>query len=450
MTPFDPFLAEAAITSESREIAIPSLSNMIQTTVVSSDNVAMGELFNMPPGVTDYSVNPDSAMRISAFYRCITLLCGVISTLPIHIYEQNAEGDKERIIGDPLAPLLNMRPNFRFTAAAFWKWILLCIFLRGDGYAWVIRKKIGRGRSSALEVSQIIPLNPAQVRVEANTEQGDLDYWVTLSDGRVIKVPSDDMLHFPGFGFDGEHGMSLLSWGARNAISVAGTAEKQQGSMFGSGGVGRHVFTSPNKMSSAQKDDLRSQYEDLINQPARMLPFILTGGMDVSSISMKASDAQLLETRNFQVEEIARVCGVPPHLIGATTKVTAFGKGLEEMGRGFLIYSVQPIIDEITQELSYKLFESDSEIGRFCEFNVSAIARSDLVSRTAAYRQSIGGSQGPGWMTTNEIRKLERLPKVDGGDELFTGMGSSEPEDEDKSDKGEDPEENEDENEEEA
>lgn len=436
----DPFLAG----SDSYALTV---SNATQTTIMSSDAIAMGELFSSPPTISGYPATEASAMRISAFYRCISLLCGIISTLPIHLYKYLPNGDKEKVPVSRIYSLLNLRPNLRYSAAVFWEAVLRSVFLQGDGIAWIKRKG-----SRNPTVDQIIFFPHYSVRVQ-EMDEGDLGYYVFAklpgsTETKEIRIPSDDILHFPGFGFDGVHGMSLLSWGARNAVSVAGTAEQQQASMISTGGTMRHIFKSPKGMSKEQKDDLRTQYQELVDTPNRMLPFVLTGGMEVDQISMTALDAQLLETRNFQVEEIARVCGVPPYLIGATTKVTSFGKGLEEMGRGFLIYTVQPIVEKIQQELNYKLFGFEPQDGLFLEFNTSAIARADLATRMGAYRQAVGGSQGPGWLTVNEIRAMERHPSVGPeGDKLYEGHSpsGSEPDDGDPKKKDpDDPEEEED------
>src|SRR5205814_313822 len=135
-------------------------------------------------------------------------------------------------------------------------------------------------------------------------------------------------------------------------------------------------------------------------------PLVLWGGMTAKELSLNAEDAQLLESRRFQVEDIARAFGIPPFMLGATDKTTSWGSGVEHMGQGFLTYTLQPHLNRFQQEINRKIFR----ISRyFVEFNTAGLLQADAQGRAKFYREAIGGSQGPGWMKINEVRRLENL-----------------------------------------
>lgn len=394
-------------------VSVSTVAPSNQATVVSSDAVAMGEIFKVAPTVTDYHVTPRSAMRVSAVYACVRLLAGLASTLPVHVFDRQENGDRRRVV-EEISPLLNQAPYGRFTAATFWEFMVSSVLMRGDGFSEIVRPS-----PLSTKVLALKPLHPDLTF--ADVQDGEPVYQTMDEAGKIRVIAAADVLHFPGFGFDGLSSMSVIQWGARNAISVAGSADEQVGLMIGSGGVARHVFKTPGNMSEQQTEMLRVKYNELVSRKDRAVPLVLTGGLEVETLSISAEDAQLMENRVFQVEDIARAFGVPPHLIGSTAKSTSWGTGLEEQNRAFLVYTLQPHLTRISQELNAKLFHTKQNPNRFCEFNVDAIARADLGTRMQAYREALGGSQGPGWMSVNEVRQKENLPALPDKDDVFEG-----------------------------
>lgn len=370
-----------------------------------SDSTAMADIFALPgPTASGRAVNPASAMRVSAVYACVRLLAGSVAQLPLPVYRKKRDGARSEVPNDPLFWLMNEEPNPRWQAASMWEFMVGSVLLVGDGFAWLRRKQGGLSP----EVAEIWPLNPMSVDVYRD---GNVLKYAVTEDGKTYGVSADDMLHFTGFGFDGVKSMSVISWGARNATGIALAADDHSGSFLASGASQRYVVKAPGKVNAQQADNLREQFAQRYFGTTNNLPLVLSEGLDVSTISMSAVDAQLLESRKFQVEDIARAFGVPPFMIGDTEKTSSWGSGVEHMGRGYLMFTLQPHLVRFQQELNRKLFR---KAGKFVEWNTDGFLRADMKARYDAYRQAVGGSTGPGWMTADEVRELENMPPLGG------------------------------------
>ena len=224
------------------------------------------------------------------------------------------------------------------------------------------------------------------------------------------------MLHFPGFGFDGVRGMSVIQWGARSSIGIAISADDYVRSSFDSGGQPQQVVKAAGKMGESQQQAFLSAWrEKYSGSRVSGVPLILTEGLDIAELSMTAKDAQLLESRQWQVVDIARAFGVPNHMINETTGSTSWGSGIEQLGIGFRTYTTSPHERRMTQELNRKLF---LKAGTAVEFDSRGLMQSDHAARANYYKAGLGGTQNPAWLTPNEVRKLENLPALDDGDTL--------------------------------
>lgn len=375
------------------------------TTVVSSDPRVV-ELFGAPQTSAGVAVSEVSAMRVSAVYACVRIIGGAIASLPIDIFRRSTAGIAERInTTHAMWWPLNEQPHARWTASAMWKWLAKSWLLRGDGFAWIQRDRLGQPIG-------LTPLHPATVDVE--NRGGRLVYFFTDPDeGRKRGVDQDDMIHLPGFGFDGVRGLSAIQWGARNSIGIALATDDFAGRFFGSGAMIRHALKAPGRLTEPQIVQLRQAFEDRyagLDNAHR--PMVLTEGIDVKELSLSAEDAQLLEARKFQVVDIARAFGVPPFMIGDVEKTSAWGSGVEHMSLGFVRYTLQERLTEIEQELTRKLFRTAST---YLRFNVEGLLRGDTAARAAYLREMVGGSQGPGIITQDEARAAEGFAPL-GGD----------------------------------
>ncbi len=284
---------------------------------------------------------------------------------------------------------------------------MLSICLRGDGYVEI--------RRAGPAVKTLRPLHPD--RVSARKVGDSLLYTVCDDDGGIRAVHQDDMLHFAGFGFNGIRSMSVIQWAAFQSVGVALAADTFAGSFFANGAAPKHVIKTTGRMDEEQVELLRGEYKKKYAGANNAgTPMVLTQGLDIKEMSMTADDAQLLETRKWQVIDIARAFGVPPHLIGAQETTSSWGTGVEQTTLGFIKFALQPHINRIRQELNRKLFRRASP---FAEHKMEALLSGDLKAEGEYMRQSVGGSQGPGWMTINEIRKIKNLPPIEGGDVLY-------------------------------
>lgn len=353
-------------------------------------------------------VNEQTAMRTSAVFACVTLISGAVAGLPLHVYKRTRDG-RERT-DHPYHELLNVQASPAYSAATFWEYAMTALLLSGDAFAWIVR---GEDHS----VIALVPLDPRGVRVSRDT--GGLAYEVTDGAGKRTKLAQADVLHIPGPGFDGLRGMSVVKIAAKESVALALAAEQSAARFFGNGAMPDFALVAPGSVSKEAAEALRAQWVARYGGVAnRHTPAILSGGLEAKQLTINSADSQLLETRRFQVADIARIFGVPPHLIGETEKATSWGTGIEAMGAGFVRYTLQRHLTRIEQEVNRKLFGVRSPY--FAEFSVEGLLRGDSSSRANFYRAALGGSAGPAWMTVNEVRRLENLAPEAGGDRLTT------------------------------
>lgn len=380
----------------------------LKNEVISSSDPRVLDIFGVGESMAaGQVVNERSAMRLSAVHACVRVISESISILPLHLYQEvNDERVKDKT--NPLRKLFNLQVTARFSAAAFWIFCLKSKLLRGDGFAYIRRNLRG-------QVLEVIPLHPDCVIVE---RKGDRLVYYINDDGRYFGVEQEDMLHFPGLGFDGVRSESVVSHYARIAIGGALAADMHAAEFFGKGTMQRFALEQKGKITPEALESLRSQWVNTYGGSKNSnKPLVLTEGTQVKELSMSAADAQLLESRGFSVSDIARFFGVPGHMIGHTEKTTSWGSGIEQMSVGFVTYTLQPHLTSIAQELNRKLFPNEE---RFFEFEVKGLLRGDSKAQSEFFRSALGGSSGPAWMTVNEVRKLNNLQQVDGGDELVT------------------------------
>lgn len=361
-------------------------------------------------------VNADSAMAVSAYYACVQLLAGSVASLPLPIYKKNELGEREKIT-HKLSTLLNLRPCPQFSAAVFWEYMIKSIMLSGDGFALIERTRNG-------DIVNLIPVDPSTIYVQQ--VDNELRYFVFPEDKDIeaFGVHSDDMLHFPGLGFNGRRSLSPIKYYAKEALGLSMAAEEFTASFFSNGARPDFALTADKKLTTDQAETLRKTWAARHTGTTNAhLPAVLSGGLDIKQLTMSSVDSQLLEGRRFQVEEVARICGVPAHMIGETTKTSSWGSGVEHMSIGFVKYALRHHLTRIEQELKHKLFP---RVKTFCEFNVEGLLRGDSKTRSEYYKAALGGSGGPGWMTINEVRKLENLPSLPDGDTITQWTMSNE------------------------
>lgn len=387
--------------------------NGVKNAWVTGSDASMAMLIGGNSASSGYSVTESSAMRVSAVHACIQLLGGTIASLPLPVYERTDAGRVK--IESPLWWLLNERPCAAWTAASMFEWFMRCNALRGDAFAQIKRNAGG-------VITGIVPLHPDRVRPEV--ENGDIRYFHQPLKGKAYGIYSDDILHIPGFGYDGETGrsQSVIQSGGFQSIGIALAADDFSGKFFANGANPKHLIKSPGKMSQEQVEDLKREYQNkYAGGDNAGKPMVLTQGLDVQQLSLSSVDAELLESRKYQVIDIARAFGVPPFMIGANDTTTSWGTGIEQMTLGFVKFTLQTYLNRIEQEINSKFFRTSRY---FVEFNLDGLLRGDSKSEGEYLRQARGGSQGPGWLTLNEVRRIKNQPPIDGGDSIYEPKGS--------------------------
>lgn len=404
-----------------REAARSPVENSTQTYTTSSGTkgsqlyewlTGAGSLSTAGPAVTERT-----AMAVSAVYSSIGLIAGSVSSMPIPVYERSSTGRKS--VDHPLWWLFNEQPTPAFSAAVFWEYLIWSLLLHGDAFAR-IHRGIGLG---AAQISRIEPLHPLDVTPLRNGDR--IAYRILLIEGGTITIDQDDMLHIPGLGFDGLRGLSPLRYAAKSSIGLSLAADEYSSRFFSNGARPDYVVSVAGSMTPAQAEIFReswmARYGGLGNAH---IPAILSGGGDVKALSLNPEDAQLIQTRNYQASDIARFYGVPGHMIGIHEKTSSWGTGIEQMSIGFIKYTLQRHLVKIEQEINRKCFRTAKN---FVEFNFSGLERGDYKTRNEGYRIAAGRAGEPGWMTINEIRRLENLPPIEGGDDLFVPAATSAP-----------------------
>lgn len=391
------------------------LSNSTQ--VVRSSDPQVIDLLGGNRVSSGYPVTEVSAMQVSAVSACIQLIGGTIASLPLPFYERTEDGRKK--MASPLWKLLNVQPCAAWTAASMFEWWVRCNALRGDAFSRIVYNRFG-------DVISLIPLHPDRV-TPLPDGMGGILYRHHPRNGAPHTLQDNEILHIPGFGYDGDTGrsMSVIQHGALQSIGIALAADDFSGKWFANGASPKHLITSPSKISEELKNDLRSEYATRYTGPENIgKPLILTQGLDIKQLSMSAVDAELLNSRKYQVIDIARAFGVPPFMIGANDTTTSWGTGIEQMTLGFVKFTLQTYLNRIEQEINRKFFPDDKF---FVEFNLDGLLRGDSKSEGEYLRQARGGSQGPGWLTLDEVRRIKNLPPLGrekGGDVIYEPKGS--------------------------
>ena len=358
------------------------------------------EAFGVMPGAAGMSVTPASAMRVAAVFACVQKIAGAISTLPVDVYRTDGE-TPVKLPRDALWYMLNEQPTAQYTAASHWEGVSANQLLRGDSYT-LVRRRVNNS------IAEFLPLPWSSVNPVLQAD-GSVRYYIHYQGVHTWAEPGE-ILHFPGFGFDGLKSMSVISHAARNAVGNALAMDEYSGKFFANGAHPSIMIKAPGKMTPENVTQLQQAFAAKYSgsENFHRLPLVLTEGLDAKELSLSAEDAQLLEARKFQVIDIARAFGVPPHMIGETSASTSWGSGIEAMSRGFVTYTLQPHLKRIEQELNRKLFPRD--VGRFVRFDREALIEGDSKAQAEYNRAALGGpGTGMGWMSVDEIRKSKGL-----------------------------------------
>ncbi|MGV4179608.1 phage portal protein [Citrobacter braakii] len=344
-------------------------------------------------------VTADKAIQLSAVWACVRLLSESISTLPLKIYVRQPDGSRKAATDHPAYSILCRRPNSEMTPSRFMLMVVASICLRGNAF---IEKKFIANRLVSL-----VPLLPQNMVVKRLTT-GALEYKYT-ENGSERVVPVKNIMHIRGFGLDGVCGMMPMKTG-RDVIGSAMAVEESAAKIFEQGLQSSGFLSADNALSDEQRERLRSYMAAFTGSKNAGKIMVLEGGLKYQGVTMNPEDAQMLESRSFSIEEICRWFRVPPFMVGHTTKQSSWASSLEGMNLQFLTHTLRPLLVNIEQEIGRCLLDNDDEV--FAEFSVEGLLRADSAGRAAYYTSALQN----GWMSRNDVRRLENMPPIDGGD----------------------------------
>ena len=366
--------------------------------------------FLFGPTSAGRTVTERSAMQMTAVYSCVRILAEAIAGLPLHVYRYKDGGGKEKAVDHGLYRLLHDEPNPEMTSFVFRETLMTHLLLWGNAFAQVVRNGLG-------EVIGLYPLQPNRMSVGRDLDSKALYYEYQTSwdeptgEYKTIRLTPNDVRHVPGLGFDGLVGYSPIAM-AKNAIGLAQATEDYGASFFANGAAPGGVLEHPGTIKDPSR--VRESWQQTFggarngNKVA-----VLEEGMKYTPISVSPEQAQFLETRKFQVGEIARIFRIPPHMIGDLEK-SSFSN-IEQQSLEFVKYTLDPWVIRWEQAISRTLLTPREKTELFVKFNVEGLLRGDYQSRMEGYAVA----RQNGWMSANDIRELENLDRIeaaDGGD----------------------------------
>ena len=355
-------------------------------------------------------VNERTAMQTTAVYACVRILAEAIASLPLHVYEYQDDGGKKLVHDHPLYYLLHDEPNPEMTSFVFRETLMSHLLIWGNAYAQIIRDGAGR-------VLGLYPLLPDKMEVQGD-DRGNIYYVYSRNSDENpmfkeygnIKLKAEDVLHIPGLGFDGLIGYSPIAM-AKNAVGMTLACEEYGASFFANGANPGGVLEHPGVLKDPSKvrESWNSVYRGVNN--AHKIA-VLEEGMKYQQIGIPPEEAQFLETRKFQINEIARLYRIPPHMVGDLDK-SSFSN-IEQQSLEFVKYTLDPWVIRWEQSLQRSLFLPGEKGKYFIKLNVDGLLRGDYQSRMNGY--AVGRQNG--WFSANDIREMENMnpiPDEEGG-----------------------------------
>lgn len=372
-------------------------SNNAPTSAAAPDNWLV-KLLNGGPTNSGANVNSDTALRVMAVFACVKILSESISTLPLHLYRR--EGDKKfKATDHPLYYLLHDSPNEQNTSAEFREMLQAHLGLRGNGYASIVRN--GKGI-----IEKLTPIHSDLIKVKKDTSTGKLFYDISGGDQ---DIPSRRILHIRGFGTNGVTGLNPIEL-ARETIGLAVAAESHGAHQLKNGATPSGLLTYPQRLEKKDRDIVRKSWKETHGGNKQGDIAVVSGGVEYQSIGLNNADLQYLETRKFQVTEIARLFRIPPHMIADLDKASF--SNIEQQSLDFVIHSLRPWLVRWEQRLSHDLLTPEERREYFLEFNLDGLLRGDIASRYKAYAT---GRQW-GWLSANDILAKENSNPIENGD----------------------------------
>ena len=351
--------------------------------------------------VDNWRIDTDTAMGFSAVFACNKVLSETLASCPILLYEKDDKGNRHQVTDTPEYGVLHYAPNAEMTPGQFKEFGMTNINLGGNFTAQKVFNLHG-------ELLELRPISWERIRIDIDKTTGRLLYFIEKKQEPKTR---DEILHIPGLTLDGYIGITPLTYAALT-VDVGLSQDKFERNFYHNRASTSGIFQYPNELGEEAfqrlKKDIKKNYMGFSNAG---VPMILEGGGQFKEITMKLTDAQFLESKRFRIEDVCRIFRVPLHLVQDLTRST--NNNIEHQSLEFIVYTMLPWFKRWEENLNLQLLSNDSKRrNRYFEFNISGLLRGDIKSRYEAYAQ---GRQW-GWLSVNDIRRLENMNPVEGGD----------------------------------
>ena len=352
--------------------------------------------------VGDSVVSDERSLQIATVFACVRLISTVTAGLPLDVFETSKDSRTKVGLDNPLARLLRYIPNQYMTAVEFREAMTMQLCFYGNAYALIERNSVG-------DVISLMPLMTVQMDVRMEGKRVVYRY---KRDTEYVDFKQSEIFHLKGFGFNGLVGLSPIAFGAKTT-GVAVAMEDQQRDFYANGAKSPQILSTGDKtLTEAQRDQLDVNFKEISGGPVKKRLWILEAGFSTQAIGVTPQDAETMAARKFQVSEVARFFGVPPHLVGDVEKSTSWGSGIEQQNLGFLQYTLSPFINRWEYAIERWLLKP-GDVGRFhAEHNLEGLLRGDSTARANYLKTQIDS----GLLTVNEGRRLDNRPPLQGGD----------------------------------
>ncbi|WP_455830325.1 phage portal protein [Pseudomonas fluorescens] len=352
--------------------------------------------------VGDSVVNDERSLQISTVFACVRLISSVSACLPLDVFETKGDDRSKVGLDNPLARLLRYAPNQFMTAFDFRVAMTMQLCYYGNAYALIERNGVG-------DIISLVPLMSVNMDVRL---EGKRIVYRYRRDAEYADFKQSDIFHLKGFGFNGLVGLSPIAFAAKTA-GVAVAMEDQQRDFYANGAKSPQLLmTGDGKvLNKEQRAQVEENFKEISGGPVKKRLWILEGGFTTQAIGVSPQDAETMAARKFQVGELARFFGVPPHLVGDVEKSTSWGSGIEQQNIGFLQYTLDPYL-KIWEGCIQRWLVKPADVGRYhAEHNLDGLLRGDSTARAAF----MGVMADKGLRTIDELRRLDNMPPVPGG-----------------------------------
>lgn len=364
----------------------------------------MVDLFGGGPTYAGPAVSERSAIRSTTVFRCVSLIAGMVASLPLGVFERTKDGRREAT-EQRLYPLLHDAPNDLMGSFTWRELIIGDLLLGGNHYSIIERDNANR----------IVGLMPVLRQAVTPYRRDGLTRYAVSVEGGQIDLAQTEVVHVPGLGFDGLRGLSPIGVVGRQSIGLDLAFAEYIGRMHANGAKPSGILEVPPGISPENFKRLKSQFRDEhdgLNNAGKTI--FVDKDSKWTSVSLSPEDAQTLESRRFQVSDICRLFGVPPHMVGETDGSTSWGTGIEQLSLGFLRFTIEPWLKRTEDEFQRKLFTGNGT--RFyAEFDRDALLTMDSAASAAQFASGIQNA----WMMPSEVRRKKNLPAAEGADQLF-------------------------------